>query len=117
MKIFKKKRLFIYIAFIVFTVIVLGFVIFSKLGKNILIGKWESEDKSRIYQFDENTLTLTFADSMESKLYGYILKDNNKLILQIGENKTVYDIVIHGEKIGIYSENSDSPEILQRVYE
>ncbi len=117
MKVFKKKRLFIYIAFVIFTVIVIGFVIFSKLGKNILIGKWESEDRSRIYQFDENTLTLTFADSMESKLYGYVLKDNRQLILQIGDKKTVYEIIIHGEKIGIYSENSDSPEILQRVYE
>ena len=54
---------------------------------------------------------------MESKLYGYVLKDNKQLILQIGENKSVYDIILHGEKIGIYSENSDSPEILQRVYE
>lgn len=117
MKLFKKKRLFIYIAFIVFTVFVLGFVIFSKLDKNILIGKWESEDKARIYQFDENTLTLTFADSKDSMLYGYVLKDNRQLILQIGNEKSVYELIIHGEKIGIYSENSDSPEILQRVYE
>lgn len=117
MKIFKKKRLFIYIVFIALTVLIIGFIIFGKLQKNILIGSWISEDNGRIYQFDENTVTLSYTDSDESILYGYILVDNKQLILQYGNSKSVYEIAIQNDKIAIYSDNFDSAEILKRVYD
>lgn len=112
-----KKKTIIYIAFILVTVIVIGLVIFSKLSRNILIGNWESEDKARIYAFDENTLTITFADSKESVLYGYALKDNKQLVLSKGGRNFYYEILVREDSIAISSEDTDSPEILHRVYE
>ena len=112
-----KKKIFIYIAFIVLTVAVLGIVISLKLSRNILIGSWESEDKARIYRFDENTLTITFADSNDSQLYGYSVKDNKELILNKGGKNFHYEIFVRDNSIAISSEEADSPEILHRVYE
>ena len=112
-----KKKIIIYIAFIVLTVLAVGIVIFFKLSSNILIGSWQSEDMARIYKFDENTLTLTFTDSGESQLYGYSLKENRQLILNKGGKNFYYDIMIRDDKIAISSIDTDSPEILHRVYE
>ena len=112
-----KKKIFIYIAFIILTVAVLGIVISLKLSRNILIGSWESEDKARLYRFDDNTLTITFADSKESVLYGYALKSNKELVLSKGGKNFYYDIFVGDNSIAISSADTDSPEILHRVYE
>ena len=112
-----KKKIFLYIAFIVLTLAALSVVIFFKLNQNILIGSWESEDKARIYRFDENTLTITFADSNDSQLYGYSVKDNKELILNKGGKNFHYEIFVRDNSIAISSADTDSPEILHRVYE
>lgn len=112
-----KKKIFLYIAFIVLTLAALSVVIFFKLNQNILIGSWESEDKARLYRFDENTLTITFADSKESVLYGYALKNNKELVLSKGGKNFYYDIFVGDNSIAISSADTDSPEILHRVYE
>ena len=112
-----KKKTIIYIAVIILMALVIGLVIFFKLSRNILIGTWESEDMARIYKFDENTLTITYADSKESQLFGYSLKDNNELILNKGGKNFHYEILIRDDKIAISSADTDSPEVLHRVYE
>ena len=112
-----RKKIIIYIAFIILTVASIGLVIFFKLNQNILIGRWESEDKARIYIFDENTLTLTFADSGDSQLYGYALKNNKELILSKEGKSIHYEVIVRNDSIAISSADTDSPEILHRVYE
>ena len=117
MKVFKKNRVLIYIAFVVITAVVITAVIISKLNTNILIGSWISEDGQRKYIFDENTLTLIYTDNGYSELYGYNLANNSVLIIQRENVKTSCNIKIQGEKIAFYSDNTDSPEILSRVFE
>ena len=117
MKFLKKKRIFIYITFIVVAIAAVTMILISKLNTNILVGKWLSSDGQREYLFDNNTITLTYTDVSYSELYGYNIKDNSILIIQKGNSTEYYQIKIQGEQIAFYSENSDSPEILNRVYE
>ncbi len=114
---FKKKRIFIYIAFVIVTVAVLTFVIISKLSSNILIGKWISEDGQRQFLFDDNTLTITYSDLGFSKFYGYTNKDNSVLLISKETKTEQYEIKIQGDRIFIYSDDYDSPEILLRAYD
>ena len=104
MSVFKKQRKWIYIAFVIITVIIIA----------ILIGSWETSDGLRRYTFDENTLTVSSKINSYSKLYGYSYK-NNTLALQDSGNTKYYTVTIKGSEIVISSADSDSPEILHRV--
>ena len=114
MAVFKKKRLWIYILFIIVTTVIIGFIIFSKLNRNILIGTWETSDGLRRYTFDENTLTVSSNINSYSEFYGYSF-DKNTLILQKNDGVEYYTVSIKGSEIAIASADSDSPEILHRV--
>ena len=81
MAVFKKKRLWIYILFIIVTTVIIGFIIVLKLNRNILIGTWETSDGLRRYTFDENTLTVSSNINSYSEFYGYSF-DKNTLVLQ-----------------------------------
>ena len=94
MSVFKKQRKWIYIAFVIITVI--------------------TSDGLRRYTFDENTLTVSSKINSYSKLYGYSYK-NNTLALQDSSNTKYYTVTIKGSEIVISSADSDSPEILHRV--
>ena len=59
MSVFKKQRKWIYIAFVIITVIIIAIIIIPKLTGNFLIGSWETSDGLRRYTFDENTLTVS----------------------------------------------------------
>ena len=114
MAVFKKKRLWIYLLFIIVTTVIIGFIIFSKLNRNILIGTWETSDGLRRYTFDENTLTVSSNINSYSEFYGYSF-DKNTLILQKNDGVEYYTVSIKGSEIAIASADSDSPEILHRV--
>ena len=114
MAVFKKKRLWIYILFIIVTTVIIGFIIVSKLSRNILIGTWETSDGLRRYTFDENTLTVSSNINSYSEFYGYSF-DKNTLILQKNDGVEYYTVSINGSEISISSIDSDSPEILHRV--
>lgn len=114
MAVFKKKRLWIYILFIIVTTVIIGFIIVSKLNRNILIGTWETSDGLRRYTFDENTLTVSSNINSYSEFYGYSF-DKNTLILQKNDGVEYYTVSIKGSEIAIASADSDSPEILHRV--
>ena len=103
MSVFKKQRKWIYIAFVIITVIIIA-----------IIGSWETSDGLRKYTFDENTLTVSSKINSYSKLYGYSYK-NNTLALQDSGNTKYYTVTIKGSEIVISSADSDSPEILHRV--
>ena len=109
MSVFKKQRKWIYIAFVIITVIIIAIIIIPKL-----IGSWETSDGLRRYTFDENTLTVSSKINSYSKLYGYSYKDNT-LALQDSSNTKYYTVTIKGSEIVISSADSDSPEILHRV--
>ena len=104
MSVFKKQRKWIYIAFVIITVIIIA----------IIIGSWETSDGLRKYTFDENTLTVSSKINSYSKLYGYSYK-NNTLALQDSGNTKYYTVTIKGSEIVISSADSDSSEILHRV--
>ena len=114
MAVFKKKRLWIYILFIIVTTVIIGFIIVSKLSRNILIGTWETSDGLRRYTFDENTLTVSSNINSYSEFYGYSF-DKNTLILQKNDGVAYYTVSINGSEIVIASADSDSPEVLHRV--
>lgn len=114
MAVFKKKRLWIYILFIIVTTVIIGFIIASKINRNILIGTWETSDGLRRYTFDENTLTVSSNINSYSEFYGYSF-DKNTLILQKNDCVEYYTVSINGSEIAISSTDSDSPEILHRV--
>ena len=114
MAVFKKKRLWIYILFIIVTTVIIGFIIVSKLNRNILIGTWETSDGLRRYTFDENTLTVSSNINSYSEFYGYSF-DKNTLILQKNDGVAYYTVSINGSEIVIASADSDSPEVLHRV--
>ena len=76
MSVFKKQRKWIYIAFVIITVIIIAIIIIPKLTGNFLIGSWETSDGLRKYTFDENTLTVSSKINSYSKLYGYSYKNN-----------------------------------------
>lgn len=114
MAVFKKKRLWIYILFIIVTTVIIGFIIVLKLNRNILIGTWETSDGLRRYTFDENTLTVSSNINSYSEFYGYSF-DKNTLILQKNDGVEYYTVSIKGSEIAIASADSDSPEILHRV--
>lgn len=114
MSVFKKQRKWIYIAFVIITVIIIAIIIVPKLTGNFLIGSWETSDGLRRYTFDENTLTVSSKINSYSKLYGYSYK-NNTLALQYSGNTKYYTVTIKGSEIVISSADSDSPEILHRV--
>ena len=114
MAVFKKNRLWIYILFIIVTTVIIGFIIVSKLSRNILIGTWETSDGLRRYTFDENTLTVSSNINSYSEFYGYSF-DKNTLILQKNDGVEYYTVSIKGSEIAIASADSDSPEILHRV--
>ena len=114
MAVFKKKRIWIYILFIIVTTVIIGFIIVSKLSRNILIGTWETSDGLRRYTFDENTLTVSSNINSYSEFYGYSF-DKNTLILQKNDGVAYYTVSINGSEIVIASADSDSPEILHRV--
>ena len=76
MSVFKKQRKWIYIAFVIITVIIIAIIIIPKLTGNFLIGSWETSDGLRRYTFDENTLTVSSKINSYSKLYGYSYKNN-----------------------------------------
>ena len=109
MSVFKKQRKWIYIAFVIITVIII-----PKLTGNFLIGSWETSDGLRRYTFDKNTLTVSSKINSYSKLYGYSYKSNT-LALQDSGNTKYYTVTIKGSEIVISSADSDSPEILHRV--
>ena len=81
MSVFKKQRKWIYIAFVIITVIIIAIIIIPKLTGNFLIGSWETSDGLRRYTFDENTLTVSSKINSYSKLYGYSYKDNTALYM------------------------------------
>ena len=114
MAVFKKKRLWIYILFIIVTTVIIGFIIVSKLNRNILIGTWETSDGLRRYTFDENTLTVSSNINAYREFYGYSF-DKNTLILQKNDGVEYYTVSIKGSEIVGASADSDSPEILHRV--
>ena len=114
MAVFKKKRIWLYILFIIVTTVIIGFIIVLKLNRNILIGTWETSDGLRRYTFDENTLTVSSNINSYSEFYGYSF-DKNKLILQKNDGVEYYTVSINGSEIVIASADSDSPEILHRV--
>lgn len=114
MSVFKKQRKWIYIAFVIITVIIIAIIIVPKLTDNFLIGSWETSDGLRRYTFDENTLTVSSKINSYSKLYGYSYKSNT-LVLQDSGNTKYYTVTIKGSEIVISSADSDSPEILHRV--
>ena len=114
MAVFKKKRLWIYILFIIITTVIISIIIFSKINRNILIGTWETSDGLRRYTFDENTLTVSSNINNYSEFYGYSF-DNNILVLQKTDGIKSYTVSINGSEIAISSADSDSPEILHRV--
>lgn len=114
MAVFKKKRLWIYILFIIVTTVIIGFIIVSKINRNILIGTWETSDGLRRYTFDENTLTVSSNINSYSEFYGYSF-DKNTLILQKNDGIEYYTVSINSSEIAISSTDSDSPEILHRV--
>jgi len=116
MKIFRKKRLFVYIIFIAVTACIIVAVIAVKLNTNILIGKWITDDNKRIYIFDKNTLTVSSVVNNYSELYGYYLKNNSTLILQNDNEILYYTIKIRGSDIIISSADSDSSEVLHRSF-
>ena len=105
MSVFKKQRKWIYIAFVIITVIIIAIIIIPKLTGNFLIGSWETSDGLRKYTFDENTLTVS--SKINSK--------NNTLALQDSGNTKYYTVTIKGSEIVISSADSDSSEILHRV--
>ena len=117
MKLFKRKRLWLYIGFVIVIAAVLITICIIKLNANILIGVWESSDSIRRYTFDENTLTISSNVNDYSVLYGYYLKNKTTLVLQKGENISYYNLQIKGSEIVLSSADTDSPEILHRVYE
>lgn len=114
MAVFKKKRILIYILFIIITTVIIAFIIASKLNRNILIGTWETSDGLRRYTFDENTLTVSSNINSYSEFYGYSF-DKNILVLQKNDSVEYYTVSINGSEIAISSAGSDSPEILHRV--
>lgn len=117
MKLFKRQRLWLYVGFVIVTAAVIITICIIKLNANILIGVWETSDSIRRYTFDENTLTISSTVNDYSEFYGYYLKDKSILVLQKGENTFYYRLQIKGREIVLSSEDTDSPEILHRVYE
>lgn len=114
MAVFKKQRKWIYIAFVIITVIIIAIIVIPKMTGNFLLGSWETSDGLRRYTFDENTLTVSSKINSYSEFYGYSYK-NNTLALQ-NNNETRYcTVTINGSEIVISSADSDSPEILHRV--
>lgn len=114
MAVFKKQRKWIYIAFMIITVIVIAIIVIPKMTGNFLLGSWETSDGMRRYTFDENTLTVSSNINSYSKFYGYSYK-NNTLALQNSNSTRYYTVTINGSEIVISSADSDSPEILHRV--
>ena len=114
MSVFKKQRKWIYIAFVIITVIIIAIIMIPKLTGNFLIGSWETSDGLRKYIFDENTLTISSNINSYSEFYGYSYK-NNILALQSDNETRYYNVSIKGSEIVISSSDSDSPEILHKV--
>ena len=114
MAVFKKQRKWIYIAFIIITVVIMAIIIIPQLTGNFLIGSWETSDGLRNYTFDENTLTISSKINSYSEFYGYSYK-NNILALQSNNDTRYYNVRIKGSEIVISSADSDSPEILHKV--
>ena len=114
MAVFKKQRKWIYIAFIIITVVIMAIIIIPKLTGNFLIGSWETSDGLRKYTFDENTLTISSKINSYSEFYGYSYK-NNILALQSNNDTRYYNVRIKGSERVISSADSDSPEILHKV--
>lgn len=114
MAVFKKQRKWIYIAFVIITVIIIAIIVIPKMTGNFLLGSWETSDGLRRYTFDENTLTVSSKINSYSEFYGYSYK-NNTLVLQNNNETRYYTVTINGSEIVISSADSDSPEILHRV--
>ena len=107
MTVFKKQRKWIYIAFIIITIVIMAIIIIPKLTGNFLKGSWETSDGL-------NTLTISSNVNSYTEFYGYSYK-NNILALQSNDETKYYNVSIKGSEIIISSSDSDSPEILHRV--
>lgn len=114
MAVFKKQRKWIYIAFVIITIVIMAIIIIPKLTGNFLKGSWETSDGLRKYTFDDNTLTISLNANSYTEFYGYSYK-NNILALQSNDETRYYNVSIKGSEIVISSSDSDSPEILHRV--